>query len=144
MNFNRPTQYLDKSLTLDLAAGDGISDGGSGESPTLDPNSNRPPRITIPEDNVTVPTALPHRLTMLVDYDKGYPLSTLVWRKDGEIITSRRNPRVSVMSNGGITIRSVKSSDRGLYTITVSNAVGSDSASFKLFTKCKCRVSLIQ
>lgn len=118
---------------------DGASNGGSGESPTLDPNSSRSPRITVaPEDNVTIPTDHPHALTMLVGYDRGNPLCTLVWRKDGEIITSRRNPRVNVMSNGGISIRSVRSSDRGLYTVTVSNAVGSDSASFKLFTNCKC------
>lgn len=118
---------------------DGVSDGGSGESPTPDPNASRPPRITVtPEDNVTIPTAHPHALTMLVGYDRGNPPCTLVWRKDGEIITSRRNPRVNVMSSGGISIRSVRSSDRGLYTVTVSNAVGSDSASFKLFTNCKC------
>lgn len=111
---------------------------GSNDS-TVEPTSFRPPRITLaPEDNVTVPTAQSHRLTMLVRYDRGFPLSTFVWRKDGEIITSRNNPRMSVMSNGGISIRSVKSSDRGLYTITVSNTAGSDSASFKLFTECKC------
>ena len=114
-------------------------DGGSGDSPTTEPSFTRPPIITIaPEENVTVPTAQPHRLTVIIGYDRGFPLSTLTWRKDGEIITSRTNPRVSVMSNGGISIGSVKSSDRGLYTITVSNTVGSDSASFKLYTKCKC------
>lgn len=120
-------------------------DGGSGESPTIHSNSSRPPRITLaPEDNVTISTAHPHALTMLVGYDRGNPLCTLVWRKDGEIITSRRNPRVSVMSSGGISIRSVRSSDRGLYTVTVSNAVGSDSASFRLFTNCKCWFNSIQ
>lgn len=110
----------------------------SGESPTLHPDSNHSPRITMaPEDNVTVSTAHPHALTMLVGYDKGNPLGTLVWRKDGEIITPRRNPRVSVMTTGGISIRSVQATDRGLYTVTVSNSIGSDSASFKLFTNCK-------
>ena len=113
--------------------------GGSGDLPTTDPTATRPPRITMaPEDNVTIATAEPHRLTMVVGYDRGFPLSTLVWRKDGEIINPRENPRVTVMSTGGLSIRSVNSSDRGLYTITVSNTVGSDNASFKLFTKCKC------
>ena len=113
------------------------SDGGGEDSPTTEPTGTRPPRITLaPEDNVTVSTNEP--LTMTVGYDRGFPLSTPVWRKDGEIITSRKNPRMTVMTNGGISIRSVKSSDRGLYTITISNTVGSDNASFKLFIKCKC------
>ena len=121
-----------------LATEGGSEDGGSGDPPTMEPPSTRPPRITLaPEENITVPTAHPHRITMLVRYDRGFPLSTLVWRKDGEIITSSTNPRLNIMSSGGVTIRSVTPSDRGLYTITVSNTVGSDSASFKLFTKCK-------
>ena len=101
----------------------------------------RPPKITlVPEENVTVPTAHPHRLTMVISYDRGFPMGTLIWRKDGEIITTRNNHRLTVMSNGGISMRNVKPSDRGLYTVTVTNTEGSDSASFKLFTKCKCPV----
>ena len=121
--------------------GSGESDTeSSGTPPTSDPTaSDRPPRLIVFEANQTIllDTATTSRLLINVTYDPGSPQGLLVWRHNGVVISSRTDPRVSVLTNGGLTIRSVRPSDRGEYSVMVLNRAGNSSANFTVLTKRK-------
>ena len=54
------------------------------------------------------------------------------------VISSRTDPRVSVLRSGGLTIRNVRSSDNGLYSVTVMNRIGTETANFIVLVRSKC------
>lgn len=125
-----------------LSAGSGDTDddiaSGSGALPTTDSTPvERAPSITVFQSNRTilVDTAITTRLFINVTHDSGSPQGLLVWQHNRFIISSRTDPRVNVLSSGGLTIRNVRDSDRGLYTVTVSNRLGAVSANFTVFLK---------
>ena len=64
------------------------------------------------------------------------------WKHNGRLISSRTDPRVTILSRGGLAIRDIKPSDRGLYTVTLSNQFRSRSENFMVFIDCKCDVVL--
>lgn len=127
-------------MTVGSGEQDTEVDNGSGTTPTADPTSSeRPPRLIVFEVNQTIllDAATTSRLLINVTYDPGSPQGLLVWRHNGVVISSRTDPRVSVLSNGGLTIRSVRPSDRGVYSVFVLNRLGNSSADFTVLIKCE-------
>ena len=108
---------------------------GTAEPPTTDPIPTPPTILTRPDDpNIFLDISETNRFTIIITHTFG---ATVEWRKDGEIINSLTDPRVTILLAGGISIRNVRLSDRGSYTVTVSNNVGSDRVSFNLILLCK-------
>ena len=131
----------------DLLMGSGSGSGsglGSGAPPTpTDPTPNEePPSLVIFEPNrtISVNTVTTSRIFINVTYEPGTPRGLLVWRHEGAIISSRTDSRVSILSNGGLKIRSIRPEDRGLYTVEVSNRVGIESANFTIRLECECNM----
>ena len=111
---------------------------GSGSGMPLGPF---PPRIiTLSDQNITVNIAT--RLFINISYDVGNPQGFLVWRFNERIISSRTDPRVTMLGGGGLTIRDVTPSDGGQYTVTVTNEVGSDSRLFNVLVE-QCKIHLV-
>ena len=120
--------------------------GGSGSGalplttappPTVNPVV--PPRLVVLETNRNIwfdNTNNTH-LFINVTYDPGNPRGLLQWRRNGVRLSSRMDPRVTILSQGGLSIRSVRPSDRGLYTVSASNSIGTSSESFSIFIRCK-------
>ena len=78
--------------------------------------------------------------TAVVSFDSGNPPGNVEWFKDREAIDTLNNSRLTVVTNGTLSILSVsmvQSQDRGLYTVSLTSTVGNDSASFKLFVQCE-------
>ena len=120
---------------------------GSGAPPTsTDPTPNeKPPSLIIFEHNQTIfiNTVTTSRIFINVTYEPRTPRGILVWRHEGAIISSRTDPRVRILSNGGLTIRSIRPTDSGLYTVEVSNRVGTESANFTVHLQCECNMHVI-
>lgn len=57
----------------------------------------------------------------------------------GAVISSRTDPRVTVLGSGGLTIRNVRASDGGLYTVTASNRAGSVTEAFQVVVNGWCK-----
>ena len=66
---------------------------------------------------------------------------TYTWTKDGVQFTSGSNVAVTATS---ISIASAVCSDNGLYDVTATNPLGSDSVSFRLAVLCKLEHFVIQ
>ena len=83
------------------------------------------------------------RLFIGLRYDVGSPRGFLVWRFNGSVISSRTDPRVTVLEGGGLTIRNISSSDAGQYNVTVANGLGSESRLFTVFVSGRYCVSIL-
>ena len=77
------------------------------------------------------------RLFINITHDPGNPRAQLTWEHNGVLISSRTDPRVSILSGGGLTIRNVRASDRGLYTVTVTNRIGNETENFRVLIECE-------
>lgn len=121
-----------------MVVGSGEDENGSGEIPTTE-SYDRLPTITSGSSHVLFinPTVNNMRLFIRVTYDAGSPPGFLVWRHNGSVISSRTNPRVSILSGGGLTVRNAKFSDSGMYNVTVSNRLGQSIENFRVLFRCK-------
>jgi len=69
---------------------------------------------------------------------RGSPPDTFTWMKDGSPVTSSRTLKAinynstNAVFRSDYTIKSVTTSDNGLYTCTVTNPIGSDSQTIKI------------
>ena len=64
---------------------------------------------------------------------------TVNWSKNGRILDPN-DSRVSISSEGVLTVTTVQASDRGVYTVTASNTARPDgvNASVNVGINCKC------
>lgn len=125
-----------------MAVGSGETSGdGSGSLTTETPTSetpDRPPVLISHNSNfLLINPATSARFFVNVTFDAGSPPGLLMWRHNGSIISSRTDPRVTILARGGLTIRNVKFSDSGMYTVTVSNRVGERSINYSVAFQCK-------
>ncbi len=112
---------------------------GTDTPPTAVPEEQAP-SISIPQPNLTtilINTTATSRLLINISYNPGNPPGLLTWRKNGRIVSSRTDPRVNILSGGGISVRSVVPSDRGHYMVTASNRLGNQSEVFLVFVTCE-------
>lgn len=133
----QPTTFGPSDDDDDVLVGSG---SGSGSGATTDSTPNeKPPSLVVFERNQTIliNTATTSRIFINVTYEPGTPRGLLAWRHEGAIISSRTDSRVSILGNGGLTIRNIRPADRGLYSVEVSNRVGIDSANFTILLECE-------
>lgn len=140
--------FLDASdsPTTEPDAGDTEFETGSGASSNTNATlTDFLPRLNVFEPNrsILIDTAT-SRLFINVSYNPGHPEGFLVWKHNYVVISSRTDPRVTVLSGGGLTIRNLRPSDRGVYTVMVSNRLGSGSANFTVFIQCKRHIVFIE
>ena len=63
----------------------------------------------------------------------GQPAPSIIWRKDGEVVTSDKRQKVtSCATSSVLEISSLEHEDKGVYSCYVTNQLGSDSASMTL------------
>ena len=113
------------------------SDFGSGMS-----LGSIPPSILSPSQSITAIVGA--ILFINLQYDSGNPRGFLVWRFNGDIISNRTDPRVTILREGGLIIRDVVPEDEGTYNVTVANEVGSDSRIFNVAVEqCEFGISVL-
>ena len=82
--------------------------------------------------------------TITVNYHPGNPLATVQWSKDGQLISTSSNPRISAAPNSTIlTLTNIDASIRGRYLVNVSNIGGSDTFEYNVKAVCKSFVKYI-
>ena len=79
---------------------------------------------------------------MLSCTSRGSPPDTFIWRKDnGSVLKSNTTPVAynasSAVFRADFSIASVNTSDNGTYTCTVTNPIGSDSATITVIVISK-------
>ncbi len=87
------------------------------------------------------PVSSDRRLFISVAVNYGRPVGHLSWTHNGSVVSSRTDPRVSILTSGSLTIRNVQFSDAGLYQLMVSNRAGNLSYDFTVRSQCKCQVT---
>ena len=72
----------------------------------------------------------------------GIPKATVTWSRNGQALDPN-NPRVSISSEGVLTVTGVQLNDTGVYTVTVSNTAAPEGvmASVNVSISCKCTCS---
>jgi hypothetical protein len=75
-------------------------------------------------------------LTITPTIDFGSPRANIGWSRDGQILATS-DPRVTISSDGVLTVSSVNKSDEGLYTIVVSNTYGASNDSVAVTIECE-------
>ena len=73
----------------------------------------------------------------------GIPKATVTWSRNGQALDPN-NPRVSISSEGVLTVIGVQANDTGVYTVTASNIAVPEGvmASVNVSISCKCTCSL--
>ena len=71
----------------------------------------------------------------------GYPKATVTWSRNGEAL-DHKNPRVSISSEGVLTVTGVQANDTGVYTVTASNIAVPEGVMASVSISCKCICSL--
>ena len=100
------------------------------------------PVIDTPSSStLTIPAGYPHTLSCT---SQGSPPDTFTWRKDNDpivpqftSITAVNHTSTSAVFRADYSIDSVTTSDNGTYTCTVTNPIGSDSATITVVVICK-------
>ena len=63
----------------------------------------------------------------------GQPAPSIVWRKDGELITSNKRRKITSCGTSSVLeVISLEHEDKGVYSCFATNQLGSDSASMTL------------
>ena len=70
---------------------------------------------------------------------EGVPTPTVVWTRDGNILTNGSNDITIATgdSSSTLTITTLAANDAGSYTCMVSNILGTDMASSALLVQCE-------
>ena len=100
------------------------------------------PVIDTPSSStLTIPAGYPHTLSCT---SRGSTPDTFTWRKDSDptelqstSITAVDHTSTSAVFCADYSIDSVTTSDSGTYTCTVTNPIGSDSATITIAVICK-------
>ena len=84
-----------------------------------------------------------NNLTISPIINFGIPKATVTWSRNGEALDPK-NPRVSISSEGVLSVTGVQANDTGVYTVTASNIAVPEGvrASVNVSINCKCICSL--
>ena len=93
----------------------------------------RKPQINASDDIDGMTLGADLFISPFIDY--GSPRANISWLRNG--IKLNRNERVDILDNGSLVMRSVVASDRGVYTIEVSNFFGTVSDTVDVTVNCE-------
>ena len=88
------------------------------------------PRFTIKPNDLDLKTG--NTATISCAFN-GQPAPSIVWRKDGELITSDNRRKITSCGTSSVLeVTSLEHEDKGVYSCYATNQLGSDSASMTL------------
>ena len=77
-------------------------------------------------------------LTISPTINLGLPEAIVTWSRNGQAL-DLSDPRISISSGGILTVNDVRVSDRGVYTVTVTNIAAPDGVMDSVLVSVDCK-----